>query len=274
MEQAKGVLSQAGGAIQEGAGKVGDAASAGLEQARAGIDSPQLKKLLPYLLAGGAGAAAGGIMSGRRKKRSGETRGQYLTRVLRNAAVTGGLVGGGSYLAAEGFKKTIGAADLENPLTGKDGDQGPLASGLRDVAFHPATAAAAGLGTLGATINSKTLGANPLAGERETQMLADLKGRGVKGVASKADLVGLGRKDPAAFKAALGTDPSTLRDARSAGVNIHAPGTLAHTTTSLAKPISNLMGRTTGRRIGRGALGAGAALLPALLGALTTDAPA
>ncbi len=334
MEQAKGALSQVGGAVQEGAGKAGELVNAGVDKVKglAGQaegfvnDRPDLKKLLPYLLAGGAGAAAGGVLTGKRKARTGETRGQYLMRILRNASVAGGLAGGGSYLAHEGFKKTLGSVDVANPLTGKEGDQGPLASAARNVAFSPVTAGAAGLAGLGATAKLPGIGANPNAAEHATNTLAGIKQEGggklPKGIKTMADVKMRGVANPADLQSMLG-DPSTpagkgLRsEAHNAGLNTHDPGAvtklpdklrvpesiplprghkipipgggkeiplpgsvagrefkgLAHKTTELGRLPSALLGRSTKRRIGRGAVGVASALIPALIGAIATNKP-
>ena len=284
-----------------------------------GVD---LHKLMPYLLAGGAGAAAGGIMSGGRKVRSGETRGQYLTRVLRNAAVTGALAGGGSYAAGEGFKKTLGSVDMENPMTGTPGDQGPLASGLRHALFSPLTAAATGIGALGLTMHGKTIGANPNAEVAGKSLLASLKdthgGKMPEGISNIADIEARLTRSPqemlsklrgdapvpdgAPISDAIGQPSIRLsspelaakmtNQAKAVGLNLHDPTAVTelpkflqkilgresvsgvgHTAAEMARIPSMLIGRTTGRRIGRGALGLGAALLPAIAGSIATNAP-
>lgn len=291
IKEAASLLEQAKGAVAGGTDKVKEMAG-----------NPDLQKLLPYLLAGGAGGVAGGVLSGKRKERAGETRGQYLTRILRNASVAAGLAGGGSYLAHEGFKKSLGSADLENPMTGTAGDQGPLAAGLRDKLFSPLTAGAAGIAGLAATAKAPVIGANPNVAEHEKQLFADLKsahgGKLPDGIKGKEDLTSLGRKSPGNLQALLrGHTPtgdkveltgtpalasSIQRNAHAAGVNIHDPGAetkllgrkvkgLAHKATEMGRLPSALLGRTTGRRLGRAGVGTVAALIPAIVGSILTN---
>lgn len=290
IKEAAALLDQAKGAL-----------SAGADKAKEMAGDPDVQKLLPYLLAGGAGAVGGAALSGRRKKRSGETRGQYLTRILRNALVAGGLAGGGSYLATKGFQKTLGSADLENPLTGKEGDQGPVASFYRSSIFSYPLAALAGGGTLVATRNNKLIGANPDQGNKLLTTLKQTHGGQLpEGIASLADLEAKQKTDPSVISKWLSgaaekrykdlkgggrklvfsgraADPAIAAELRrlaaEAGINVHTPGTARHTAHELANPLSKILGRTTGRRVGRGALGLGAALIPTLIGSLTTNAP-
>lgn len=296
MEQAKGAL------------------AAGSDRIKGLSADPEIQKLLPYLLAGGAGALGAGFLSGRRRTRSGETRGQYLTRILRNAALAGGLAGGGSYLAHQGFKKTLGSVDLENPITGREGDQGPVGAGYRDILFNPLTAAGAGLGTLGATAGRKMIGANPNDAAHADALFASMElrngGKLPKGITNLKSLEALAISNPDAFKSLMAGNIPALADesssllgspadgkfmrshAAAAGLNPHDPNA-AHVLPKLLQKItgresvsgvrhklyegmrlpSRLLGRSAKRRAGRGALGIGAALIPAIAGAITTDQP-
>lgn len=220
IKEAASLMEQAKGAISAGADKISGLSS-----------DPEIQKLLPYLLAGGAGALGGGFLSGRRKTRSGETRGQYLTRILRNAVLAGGLAGGGSYLAHQGFKKTLGSVDLENPVTGREGDQGPVGAGLRNILFHPLTAATSGLAVLGGTAGMKGIGANPNAASHADSVLSNLKlrlgGKLPAGITDKKSLEALAIADPAAFKQLMaGNIPAGMGDS-SAFVGNKIPGGVA-----------------------------------------------
>lgn len=281
IKEAASLLEQAKGALSAGAGKAQELAG-----------NPDVQKLLPYLLAGGAGAVGGAALSGRRRQRSGETRGQYLTRILRNAVVAGGLVGGGSYLAGEGFKNTLGSVDLERPMTGGKDDLNPIGSTGKEIAFSPAAAALAGAGALGATANRPLIGANPGLADAESKLLAGLKklhgGALPQGADSKAALEFTAKTDNAALQKLLGdaTTPEgrALRmEAKKLGLNVHdasktinipginkaiAPKHLAH---EVAAPFSKIMGRTAGRRIGRAGVGAAGALIPAIIGSILTS---
>jgi hypothetical protein len=281
IKEASALLEQAKGALSGGAGKVQELAG-----------NPDVQKLLPYLLAGGAGAVGGAALSGQRRKRTGETRGQYLTRILRNAAVAGGLVGGGSYLAGEGFKKTLGSVDLEHPMTGGKDDQNPIGSTGKEIAFSPVMAALSGATTLGVTANRPIIGANPGLADAESKLLAGLKklhgGSLPQGADSKSALEFTAKTDNAALQKLLGDaatpEGKALRlEAKKLGLNVHdasktinipglnravSPRHLAH---EVAAPFSKVMGRTAGRRIGRAGVGAAGALIPAIIGAILTS---
>lgn len=274
IKEASALMEQAKGALASGA-----------DQAKSMAGSVDVQKLMPYLLAGGAGAVGGAALSGRRKARAGETRGQYLTRILRNAVTAGALTGVGSYAAGEGFKKTVGKVDLENPITGTEGDQGPAAAAARKALFGvPAAVIFGGLG-LGATVGRPGIGSGVNdkaladAGSKLTEGLkAKFKGGLPVGMADPGmdDLKALqaqARRDPSALAAAIGKDPDLLHEAKRLGINLHPKGLARNIHTAAHYP-SLLMGRTPLRRAGRGALALGAALLPAIAGSLITDRPA
>lgn len=125
------------------------------------MQSEDFKKVLPYLLAGGAGAAAGGLLTSKRRERAGESRSSHLARVLGNALAAGGLAAGGTALVREGLAKTLGNVDATGPITGSTAaNEGPLASMTRGALFSPATAAGAGALGLGLTHSFPRIGAN------------------------------------------------------------------------------------------------------------------
>lgn len=269
IKEASALMEQAKGALASGA-----------DQAKSMAGNVDVQKLMPYLLAGGAGAVGGAALSGRRKARAGETRGQYLTRILRNAVTAGALTGVGSYAAGEGFKKTVGKVDLENPITGTEGDQGPVAAGTRQALFGaPAAVIAGGIG-LGATVGRPGIGSginSKALSDAGDKLTAGLKAKfGDQLPAGMDDLKALqaqARRDPSALRAAIGKDADLLHEAARLGINLHPKG-LARNAQTAAHIPSLLMGRTKWRRTGRSALGLGAALLPAIAGSLITDRPA
>jgi hypothetical protein len=274
IKEAAALMEQAKGALASGA-----------SQLKGATENVDLQKLMPYLLAGGAGAVGGAALSGKRKERSGETRGQYLTRILRNAVAAGALTGAGTYAAAEGFKKTVGKVDLEHPITGKEGDQGPLAEVTRGTLFGAPAAIGAGALGLGLTVGRPGIGSginDKALADAGDKLTAGLKAKFKNGLPpgivdpGMDDLKALqaqARRDPAALRAAVGKDADLLHEAARLGINLHPKGLARNVQTAAHYP-SLLMGRTPLRRVGRGALGLGAALIPAIAGSLLSDRPA
>ena len=134
----------------------------GLEQLKGTLESEQFKKILPYILIGGAGAAGGAALTGGRRNKKGESRLGYMGRVLRNALVTGGLAAGAAGLARYGADK------LSNPAASTDGKQAPgfdnpTDQALRSSLFSPAAAVASGGLGLGLTHKIPVIGANTAA---------------------------------------------------------------------------------------------------------------
>jgi hypothetical protein len=134
----------------------------GFEQLKGTLESEQFKKILPYLLIGGAGAAGGAALTGGRRSKRGESRLGYMGRVLRNALVTGGLAAGATGLARYGMDK------LNNPAASADGKQtpdlaNPTDQALRSTLFSPTTAAASGALGLGLTHKLPGIGADTAA---------------------------------------------------------------------------------------------------------------
>lgn len=268
IKEAASLMDQAKGALSSGA-----------DQIKGMTGNVDMQKLLPYLLAGGAGAIGGAALSGKRKERSGETRGQYLTRILRNAVAAGALTGVGSYAAAEGFKKTVGKVDLEHPVTGKDGDQGPLSAGVRGALFGAPAAIASGAGLLAATVGRPGVGSGVNAksltdaGEKLTAGLKAKFGNAVPaGMDDIKALQAQARRDPSALRAAIGKDPDLLHEAARLGINLHPKGMARNIQTAGHIP-SLIMGRTLGRRTGRAGILAAGALLPSVVGSILTDRP-
>ena len=259
------------------------------EQAANYLQSDDFKSIVPYLMSGGVGALAGGAMTGRRRKDSGEGRLGYLARILRNALITGGLAGGAHALLNKGVEKTVGnLADSSKALTGSPGDEGPMATAAKNIAFSPLTAVGAGAGALALTNNSSTFG----AGDN-----SDALKRFGKELPGKYDSAWMRTATPDEVAAVTKnvTDPNQIkmleRLRRAAGVpssyieqggkgigNLleKIPGidaaAVKGTLSSAARrgPLSTF-GQSWPRRTGRGALALTAASLPALIGALVTS---
>lgn len=278
-------LQEAGKSVSDALDTARNGVSRATGQASDYLKSPEAAKLVPYLLAGGGAAALGGLATGKRKKRSGETRLSYAGRVLRNALMSGGLAAGGSYLVHQGLKKTVGTFDKDYPITGGEGQQGPAAAAVKNLAFSPATAGVAGVGALAATANRPLLGTGKQQEAALKQLLAELKAQpGVDpSIASVAGSAGLNRvadKNFSAFDAAMkngGADVTAVRQAlaREAGVSMHDPKTARGIASRIIRrPVGSLLGQTGGQRVKRLGVGGVAALLPALIGSLTTDSTA
>jgi hypothetical protein len=143
----------------------------GFEQLKGTLESEQFKKILPYLLIGGAGAAGGAALTGGRRNKRGESRLGYMGRVLRNALVTGGLAAGATGLARYGMGK------LNNPAASADGQtpglDNPTDQALRSTLFSPATAAASGALGLGLTQKLPVIGINAKGRESARKAIAD-----------------------------------------------------------------------------------------------------
>jgi len=143
----------------------------GFEQLKGTLESEQFKKILPYLLIGGAGAAGGAALTDGRRSKRGESRLGYMGRVLRNALVTGGLAAGATGLARYGMDK------LNNPAASADGKQtpdlaNPTDQALRSTLFSPATAAASGALGLGLTHKLPGIGADTKSRESARKAVA------------------------------------------------------------------------------------------------------
>lgn len=96
-------------------------------------------KILPYILAGGAGALVGGGLTAMGRRRANESRWQRRLRVLRNALLLGGAGAGAAGLIQRGVRDTI-----TEPLPKDDVD--PLRKSVHDLAAGPAGVGAAAAG--------------------------------------------------------------------------------------------------------------------------------
>lgn len=249
------------------------------------LNSQHVKDMLPYLLAGAGGAVAGGAMTGKRRSYKGESRLGYLGRILRNAAVTGGLAAGGTALINKGINSTVGAVDKKNPISGSTNNEGPLSTLARGLAFSPSTAAVAGITGLAATHNRPgLLGAGHAVRDKSRGLLAadlglskdQLDGTTPRDVHNRIQAHNTAANWHPPLAGSPGPKPviplETLRSR--AGIAYGGDSKVWRVLSTLANkgPLSTL-GTTTGRRLGRGALGLAFAGLPALAGALATDDP-
>lgn len=262
------------------------------EQATNYLQSDDFKSIVPYLMSGGVGALAGGAMTGRRRKDSGEGRRGYLTRILRNALITGGLAGGAHALLNKGIDKTVGnLADSPKALTGTPGDEGPLATATKNIAFSPLTAAGAGAGALALTHNNSIIGAG-LAGKSDAlaQFGKEVGGKGKAWlstatpdqIAAEVNKLAPGAQGNAERLRRIAGLASSRIEPGGKGIGnllekipgLNAPGVKGALSAGSRRGPLGTLGQTWPRRAGRGALGLTAASLPALLGALvTSDTP-
>lgn len=261
-----------------------DATASAGQQLSTFMASPEAKKLLPYLLSGGVGAAVGGAVTGKRRAREGEGRLSHLGRVLTNALLTGGLAAGGHALINKGLEKTVGTVDESNALAGEGGDQGPLATNLRDVAFSPITAAGFGAAGLGLTRNRAGIGSGTAAyrtalGELTKQSPAQMvaNNAGDNRFKMERDVMGPDKdlRDGSPGKPIFShreIDPKLERLTHRAGLVTAESNTLKGVLQRVTRqgPLSTF-GRTSGRIAGRAGLGLAAASVPALVGALLTS---
>lgn len=121
------------------------------------VDQELLRKndILPYLLAGGAGALAGGAATAMQPRGKDESRLKRLYRILRNAALVGGATGGGAALLHNASKRldtTLSPDDSTVKSEGFMKDKGWLSG-------TSAGAAGAAMYARGAKSDGKGLGA-------------------------------------------------------------------------------------------------------------------
>lgn len=225
------------------------------------MNSEQFKKLLPYLLTGGAGAAVGGMVTGKRDVRKGESRTSHLGRVLLNALLVGGGAAGATALLSRSKDNLLGSQEEMTQMLNKD-NEGPMAATTRAVAFSPLTAMGAGALGLGATQGSKGfLG----AGTHESEAALSALAKKVK--LSPAELKLKTPEEIAALN--LTGSSNKLRQAAGIGSGTGARGVVSN----LARRGLSTFGQSWPRRMSRGALGLTAAAIPALLGAALTKDP-
>ena len=125
----------------------------GLDDLKSFAQSDQFKKILPYLLTGGAAAGAGALMT--RKKKRGGGRFSHLTRVLGNALLAGGAAAGATGLARYGLDKLQSPATAAAPAINKPSD-----NALRDTMFGWPAAIASGAAGLTLTHKLPVIGAD------------------------------------------------------------------------------------------------------------------
>lgn len=266
------------------------------------IESGEAKKLLPYLVTGGVGATAGAVMTGRRRAKR-ESRLGYLGRILRNAALTGGLAAGGHALLDKGISSTLGGMTG----VGKDGkplppEDTPLESTLRRVAFSPLTAATSGAAALAATHRKGVWGLGDPG--KNIKAFRDMTGTGRSAdvlhglpAAQIQDIVDGAVRDNA-FRQLTGSDFSQdaadklsdvkklklkrLTSEQSDIINRFrrlgglpagdrsAHGMIRGASSTLLRRYLSTFGQSHGRRAYRGGLGLVAAGLPAVIGAALT----
>lgn len=230
------------------------------DQASSYLQSDDFKKILPYILSGGAGAAIGGAMTGRRRRSSGEGRMGHLRRILTNAIVGGGLAGGAHLLVNKGLESATGAAAGEPLLANEKKVNSPLESATKSIAFSPLTAVGAGATALAATDGNSLIGADRAGQSRAARVLAGKLGIGVD------ELGELPAKNVS--KLNLSGDVDKLRQRAGVASGEGIKGLLSSITRK--GPLSTL-GQTWPRRSVRGGIGLAAASLPALLGAFVTS---
>jgi hypothetical protein len=233
------------------------------------LQSEDVKKILPWLLAGGAGAIAGGAMTGARKRKGRpdeEGRLKYLARVLGNAALAGGLVVGGGKALQYGANRLADAAPAPE---GKEPLKSPLSSTLGGIASNPLVALPAGMAGLAAS--NRTLGSPHTKDIAEAR--ADLEtmfGKKI-GVLNKME-----QPEFDTFRQTqerLGGFKLDPRDAQLAGLrpldHIQGTGRVADARRMLTRLLNTsggkAFGATRGARIRRGGMFGAAALAPSLL---------
>ena len=129
---------------------------------KSAFDMPNIDpKLLPALLAGGAGALAGGTLTAMSPERQGESRGSRRWRILRNALLLGGAGAGGTALLQKGIDSAI-----TNPLPANDKE--PFIEKIHDLASGKwgigAGAAGAGIGIGGQALKEEQNAGNSILG--------------------------------------------------------------------------------------------------------------
>lgn len=274
MQQIKDTFNSAAGSVGSGVGKLSELAG-----------SEEMKKLMPYLVSGGIGAGAGALLTGKRRKKKGESRTSHLGRVLGNALIAGGLTAGSHALINKGVESTTGKGAAEGLPNGTP-DEGPLATNLRTAAFSPLTAGAAGAGGLLATSKLGVLGDGRAQVKMDRDNFID-KMRAHGQPINESDATSMPRDelrakmDAASNRPAKGTPwvasasdeaiAQELERLRRRGGIAGGKGKLHQIISHITRrgPLSTF-GQTTPRRIGRGALGLTAAAIPSILGALLT----
>lgn len=250
--------------------------------------SDEFKKLIPYLLSGGAAATAGAVMTGGRRKDKKEGRLSYLGRILSNALIAGGLGGGAHYLVDQGLKKTLGSVASDVPgQTGGDQSKGPLENVTRNVLFSPLTATAAGVGTLLSTQGMSGIGAGNTSTYKKAlgkilKMSADdIDAATPGGIASAVSRLPAQKLQEAERLRRLAGVASDYIEPGNNGIGnliTKIPGMSMTNAQQIKGSLSEVtrkglatLGQTTPRRVGRAGLGLAAASVPAIIGAMLTS---
>jgi len=238
-------------------------------------------------MSGGAGAVAGGLFTGRRRKEKGEGRAGYLGRILTNALLAGGMTGGAHYLGAKGLENTVGnLADSSKSISGGKGDEGPMVTAVKNLAFSPLIAGAAGATALGATHGNSLIGAGNTAspGRRLTTLLgpdadADwMHNATPKQVSDRlATLPAASLDEAERLRRAAGVPSARVTPSNIGGL-LQRLGISPDKASTIQGAVSNVgrrglktFGQSVPRVAGRGALALTAASLPALIGAMVTN---
>lgn len=256
--------------------------------------SDKLKSLLPYLLSGGAGAVAGGMVTGRQRADKGESRSGYMGRVLRNALAAGGLAAGGHALINKGLDSTVGGFKAAE---GTSRVEGPLETATKNIAFSPLTAAGAGGAALLATHKRPFIGAPSTDGHLakfkyhhavDTD-LPVLRASSAREIGDLERAAGPGYDAKTRRMAGLSSDvmtdsqrklldkylPQKLLDKLSpkglADREAQLRAVKGNLSAVLRKGPMSTFGQSNLSRAGRGSIGLAAASIPALLGAFTPE---
>lgn len=258
--------------------------------------SDELQAVLPYLLSGGAGALAGGLVT-RRPADEDESRAGYLGRILRNALLTGGLAAGGHYLIGKGLESTVGSS-APVPDAPKAPDKGPLETAVRNIAFSPFTAAGAGASALYATNKTPHIGSDPAGRDafltrfRTEDAPGAPSSKHLRHTATAKEVGDIERAQGSAYNsrsrrmAGLPSDlmetrhdflrkiPQSVLDRIPGIKDAHGKGDVQALkgllSTALRKGPLSTFGQSFPRRAMRGTLGLTAAGIPALIGAFLT----
>jgi hypothetical protein len=225
------------------------------------VNSEDFRKILPYLLTGGAGAVAGGLLTGDRKVRRNESRLSHLGRVLANAILVGGGAAWATALLRKSKDDLLGSTEAMHGVLNKD-NTGPAESLIRGVSMSPVTALASGAAGLGATSGFKgALGSG--SADKENALSALAKSIGIDGEKLKrmtaAEIADLN----------LGGVDERMRQAAGLASGTGARGVMSNI---MRKGLSTF-GQSWPKRTVRGAVGLTTATIPALLGAVLTKDP-
>jgi len=131
---------------KDGAGDLVDTAK---DKMNGMAEDGTIKRLLPTLLAGGGSALAAGMLTKRKRKRNGdnESRADYLTRVLGNSVMAGGLGAAG----AEAIRYGAGQFSKETPAELADAVEpirSPVTAKIVDTGASPIVQGVTGLGAI------------------------------------------------------------------------------------------------------------------------------